>query len=146
MCNAPAPAPKAMDQPVTAIPPNRTGSTGPAAPDRPHRPAERSRSRAPPAPKKGLPDPGLSVGTVAPQRTGAVPRLSIATISPQPYLVSATTRKYIDPVIQVTAPARRCRHGPRRDPQEVVMRVYIEVVLTIIGLLGAYVALLPLIT
>ena len=30
--------------------------------------------------------------------------------------------------------------------QEVPMRVYIEVVLTIIGLLGAYVALLPLIT
>jgi hypothetical protein len=39
-----------------------------------------------------------------------------------------------------------CRHGCHRSRQEVSMRVYIEVVLTIIGLLGAYVALLPLMT
>jgi hypothetical protein len=33
---------------------------------------------------------------------------------------------------------------PKRE--EVLMRIYIEVVLTIIGLLGAYIILLPLIT
>jgi hypothetical protein len=43
-------------------------------------------------------------------------------------------------------PSRWCRHGCNRSRQEVPMRIYIEVVLTIIGLLGAYVALLPLMT
>jgi hypothetical protein len=37
-------------------------------------------------------------------------------------------------------------HGCPRSSKEAFMRVYIEVILTIIGLLGAYVALLPLIT
>jgi hypothetical protein len=47
-------------------------------------------------------------------------------------------------VSQATSPARSRRQNPHQ--QEVFMRVYIEVVLTIIGLLGAYVALLPLAT
>ncbi len=37
-------------------------------------------------------------------------------------------------------------HGCFRSSEEAFMRVYIEVILTIIGLLGAYVALLPLFT
>jgi hypothetical protein len=49
-------------------------------------------------------------------------------------------------VSQDTAPTRQPCHGCRRSSKEAFMRVYIEVILTIIGLLGAYVALLPLIT
>jgi hypothetical protein len=49
-------------------------------------------------------------------------------------------------VTQATAVDGFSRHGLRRSRQEALMRVYIEVVLTIIGLLGAYIALLPLVT
>jgi hypothetical protein len=53
-------------------------------------------------------------------------------------------------IIYFVCPRTQRRHARlgRLPPkqQEAPMRVYIEVVLTIIGLLGAYVALLPIIT
>jgi hypothetical protein len=60
--------------------------------------------------------------------------------------MSATRQNYFPGVTQATAPERRCRQRPGRSRQEVLMRAYVEVVLTIVGLLGAYIALLPLVT
>jgi hypothetical protein len=49
-------------------------------------------------------------------------------------------------VSQFTAPPRRDRHIRRHSTRRHPMRVYVEIIVTIIGLLGAYVALLPLVT
>jgi hypothetical protein len=59
---------------------------------------------------------------------------------------SATAGKHLPPVNRFTVPSRLCRHNCHRSRQEGPMRVYIEVVLTIIGLLGAYMVLLPVMT
>ena len=60
--------------------------------------------------------------------------------------IGPTAAGYSRDVNRFTVPSRWCRHSCHRSRQEVPMRIYIEVVLTIIGLLGAYVALLPLMT
>jgi hypothetical protein len=49
-------------------------------------------------------------------------------------------------VSQSTETARRPWHVRRHDTRRLFMRTYLKVVVAIIGLLGAYVVLLPLIT
>jgi hypothetical protein len=69
-----------------------------------------------------------------------------ATILPLDLQASATSPNQIPCVRQATAPSRRDRHVRRHSTRRLPMRVYVEVVLTIIGLIGAYAALLPLVT
>jgi hypothetical protein len=54
--------------------------------------------------------------------------------------------KTSSPVSQDTASAARPGQGRDRSSKEAFMRSYLAVVLTILGLLGVYVALQPLLT
>ncbi len=69
-----------------------------------------------------------------------------ATILPPHLPASATSLDHVSCVSQATAPRRRLCHVRRYNKGRLSMRVYVEVVVIIISLLGAYVALLPLVT